>query len=183
VKEDVLEQIVDDYLKFKGYLTTHNVRFRPSPDHPDYDSSLDSVRSDVDVVGVDPRRTDLERVVVVSCKSWQEGFDATRRLAMLRGEKPDLTRASWKTFRELWVPKWSQAFRTKIAEITGASAFSYRIAVTRLHGDAQAWADDETITPTCPSAQSGANLSPDGRCFIGLAGQRVPQLARRSSTD
>jgi hypothetical protein len=155
MKEDVLEQIVDDYLKFKGYFTTHNVRFRPSPDHPDYDRSQDSVRSDVDVVGVDPRRTDLERVVVVSCKSWQKGFDATRRLAMLRGERPDLTRASWKTYRELWVPKWSQAFIDKIAELTGASAFSYRIAVTRLNGDAQAWADDERIKGNLPKCSIG----------------------------
>jgi hypothetical protein len=31
VKEDVLEQVVDDYLKFKGYFTTHNVAFRPAP--------------------------------------------------------------------------------------------------------------------------------------------------------
>jgi len=29
MKEDVLEQVVDDYLKFKGYFTTHNVRFGP----------------------------------------------------------------------------------------------------------------------------------------------------------
>lgn len=27
MKEDVLEQVVDDYLKFKGYFTTHNVTF------------------------------------------------------------------------------------------------------------------------------------------------------------
>ncbi len=33
MKEDVLEQVVDDYLKFKGSFTTHNVRFRPRPDH------------------------------------------------------------------------------------------------------------------------------------------------------
>jgi len=30
MKEDVLEQIVDDYLQFKGYFATHNVRFRSS---------------------------------------------------------------------------------------------------------------------------------------------------------
>lgn len=36
MKEDVLEQIVDDYLQFNGYFTTHNVRFRPSSKHPEY---------------------------------------------------------------------------------------------------------------------------------------------------
>jgi hypothetical protein len=34
VKEDVLEQIVDDYLQFEGYFTIHNVRFRPRPEPP-----------------------------------------------------------------------------------------------------------------------------------------------------
>lgn len=29
MKEHVLLQIVDDYLQFKGYFTTHDVRFRP----------------------------------------------------------------------------------------------------------------------------------------------------------
>src|SRR4051794_16498274 len=34
MKEDVLEQIVDDHLKFNGYFTTHNVAFKPRSDHP-----------------------------------------------------------------------------------------------------------------------------------------------------
>jgi hypothetical protein len=47
----------------------------------------------------------------------------------------------------LWIPKWSQAFRDRIAELTGQSTFSYRIAVTRLSGTggADAWAEDPTI--------------------------------------
>ena len=40
MKEDILEQIVDDYLQFKGYFTTHNVRFKPDPAHPDYVADL-----------------------------------------------------------------------------------------------------------------------------------------------
>ena len=54
MKEDVLEQIVDDYLQFDGYFTMHNVRFRPSPDDPDYGRAQDAVPSDVDVVGLPP---------------------------------------------------------------------------------------------------------------------------------
>jgi hypothetical protein len=50
MKEDVLEQIVDDYLQFKGYFTTHNIRFRPDPGRDDYVPDLDRVSSDVDVV-------------------------------------------------------------------------------------------------------------------------------------
>lgn len=145
MKEDVLEQVVDDYLKFNGYFTTHNVRFRPRTDHPDYVSTEDSVSSDIDVVGYHPGRGGLERVVVVNCKAWQAGFDATAKLAELRGEKKNPKRETWRHFRELWVPKWSEAFATAITGLTGERLFSYRIAVTRLRGDRDAWGDDPTI--------------------------------------
>lgn len=145
MKEDVLEQVVDDYLKFNGYFTTHNVGFRPRTDHPDYGASYDSVRSDVDVVGYHPARTGLDRVVVVSCKAWQAGFDATAKLAELRGDKKNPKRETWRHFRELWIPKWSEAFRAAIFDLTGERDFTYRIAVTHLRGDAGAWATDPTI--------------------------------------
>lgn len=73
LKEDVLEQIVDDYLQFKGYFTKHNVPFKPSPEHPEYVQSLDQVASDVDVVGYNPRLGGRDKVKVVSCKAWQKG--------------------------------------------------------------------------------------------------------------
>jgi hypothetical protein len=52
VKEDVLEQIVDDYLKLNGYFTIHNLRFKPRRDHSEFVSSQDSVNSDLDVLGI-----------------------------------------------------------------------------------------------------------------------------------
>jgi hypothetical protein len=146
MKEDVLEQIVDDYLKFRGYFTIHNVSFRPRKEHPEYVAAQDSVPSDVDVVGYHPRKLGTERVVVVSCKAWQAGFDASAKLLELRGEKANPKRATWRHFRELWIPKWSEAFRTTIEELTGERDFSYRIAVTRLRGDAAAWSRNETIS-------------------------------------
>ena len=155
MKEDVLEQIVDDYLKFNGYFTTHNVGFRPRADHPEYVSAQDSVFSDVDVVGLHPRRRGVTRVFVVSCKAWQAGFDASAKLAELRGEKKNPKRATWRHFRELWVPKWSEAFRTKIAELTGATNFTYRVAVTRLRGDATAWKKDPTISANLSGCDVG----------------------------
>ncbi len=145
MKEDVLEQIVDDYLQHRGYFTQHNVRFRPRRDHSDYLASQDSVSSDVDVVGIDPRRAGVDRVVVVSCKAWQVGFDATAKLAELNGLKKNPKRETWRHFRELWIPKWSEAFRSVVEDLTGESTFSYRIAVTHLRGDADAWAVDPTI--------------------------------------
>lgn len=30
MKEDILEQLVDDYLKFNGFFTAHNVKFQPA---------------------------------------------------------------------------------------------------------------------------------------------------------
>lgn len=57
--------------------------------------------------------------MVVSCKAWQGGFDATGKLAELRGEKKNPKKETWRRFRELWVPKWSESFREKIFELTG----------------------------------------------------------------
>jgi hypothetical protein len=34
MKEDILEQLVDDYLKFNGFFTVHNVKFKPAVIHP-----------------------------------------------------------------------------------------------------------------------------------------------------
>ena len=49
--------------------------------------------SDVDVVGLHPKREGHERAAVVSCKAYQTGFYADRSLAQLRGESPGIP--SW----------------------------------------------------------------------------------------
>ncbi|MBW3642841.1 MAG: NERD domain-containing protein [Actinobacteria bacterium] len=132
----MLEQIVDDYLQLQGYFTIHNVRFKPSADHAEYVSSKDSVPSDVDVVGFNPALPPpRRRVMVASCKSWQGGVDRPRILAQLRDEAPNPVRPQWLRFRELWSPKWAEAFRARIAELTGEEAFTHAIAVTHLRGD------------------------------------------------
>ena len=105
MKEDVLEQIVDDYLQFKGYFTTHNVRFRPRQDHPHFEGRKDSVNSDVDVVGFHPMKSGTDRVVVVTCKAWQVGFDETAKLAELRGEKRNPAHTTGTTFGSCGRPK------------------------------------------------------------------------------
>jgi len=84
--------------------------------------------------------------MVVSCKSWQSGFAATRILAQLRGEAKNPNRRAELQFRELWMPRWAAGFRRKIEEITGEKAFTYCLAVTRLRGDASAWTTDATIS-------------------------------------
>ena len=35
-KEDILEQIVDEYLVHKGYFVQHNPKFLPRKDQPDF---------------------------------------------------------------------------------------------------------------------------------------------------
>ena len=173
MKEDVLEQIVDDYLQFRGYFTTHNVRFRPRPDHPDYVGNQDAVASDVDVVGIHPRRSGADRVVVVTCKAWQVGFDATAKLAELREEKSNPKRATWRHFRELWIPKWAAAFRSTIEELTGEKSFTYRLAVTRLRGNADAWAQDPTIR---------TNLAGNPFAFLTLEEMWATVIAETTTT-
>jgi hypothetical protein len=155
MKEDVLEQVVDDYLKFRGYFTVHNVSFRPNAADPEYEANKDRVPSDVDVVGFHPLRGGIDKVVVVSCKSWQTGFDADYWLELLTGEKKVGKRYAWQFFRELWVPKWSQAFRDKVYDLTAVREFSYCIAVTDLRGDASAWSENARIAQNLPGCSVG----------------------------
>lgn len=150
MKEDVLEQVVDDYLQSRGYFTRYNVRFKPARDHPEWVQQDDAVASDIDVIGVHPLLVGPERVWVVSCKSWQSGFSAAAKLAELRGEKHNPKHETWKHFREIYKTKWSEAFRREIQATTGATTFRYSIAVTRLNDSdpvaaEAAWSSDPVI--------------------------------------
>jgi hypothetical protein len=139
MKEDILEQVVDDYLQAKGYFTRHNLKFRPRNDHEAFVKNQDSNHSDIDVIGIHPRRDDEERVVVVSCKSWQAGFDVHAKLDELEKNKIVSGRHAWKAFRELMQPKWSAAFMDVVEDVTGTRSFTYVTAVTRITGDAGRW--------------------------------------------
>lgn len=139
MKEDILEQLVDDYLQMKGYFTRHNIKFRPSNTHQDYDQLTDSSYSDIDVLGIHPKKRGAERVWAVSCKSWQSGFNAESRLREVLENKFRSGRDSWKWCRELVKPKWSEAFMDAIEELTGQRKFVHVTAVTRLTGNRSAW--------------------------------------------
>jgi hypothetical protein len=141
VKEDTLEQVVDDYLQSKGYFTRHNVKFRPSKRRADYETKADCVPSDIDVVGVNPRLSGADRVWAVSCKSWQGGFRIGGQLSALKENKIRSGRESWQGFRELMVPKWSEAFRAEIQRLTGSRRFTYVTAVTWMTGERADWED------------------------------------------
>lgn len=141
MKEDILEQLVDDYLQFKGYFTRTNVKFRPRKDHPDFDRLTDSNHSDIDVLGFHPQLSGPDAVWAVSCKSWQAGFSVTSKLTEIEQDKTRSGRKVWKAFRELVQPKWSEAFREKVRDLTGRIEFTYVTAVTRLKGRREDWQD------------------------------------------
>ncbi len=139
MKEDILEQLVDDYLQSQGYFTRHNIKFRPSSKHPDFERNKDSNHSDIDVIGYNPKKTEFERVMVVSCKSWQTGFRVNSKLAELAQNKIISGREAWQGFRELMRPKWSEAFIDAVEAATGTRRFTYVQAVTAVVGDRRLW--------------------------------------------
>lgn len=145
MKEDILEQLVDDYLLAKGYFTRHNVKFKPRSDHPEFTSRDDSNHSDIDVLGLHPLLTGPERVVAVSCKSWQGGFDVAAGLRDIAANRRVSGRDAWKRFRELVRPKWSEAFIAAIERETGASQFTYVTAVTVLKGQRDLWENEPSF--------------------------------------
>lgn len=139
MKEDILEQLTDDFLQTRGYFTRHNVKFLPDPSHPDFESKQDSNHSDIDVVGFNPNLVGPERVMAVSCKSWQGGFSPATRIRKIDEDGIISGRQAWRAFRELVKAKWAEAFREKITELTGESEFTYVTAVTRVKGEKTTW--------------------------------------------
>ncbi len=139
MKEDILEQLVDDYLKFNGYFTVHNVKFKPSIQDPDWVRSADTVSSDIDVIGLHPKQSGTNRVWVVSCKSWQAGFDPARKIAEIDRRQIVAGREAWLGFRELVRRKWADGLISEVEKLTGSSEFTYVTAVTKLRGDRSIW--------------------------------------------
>jgi len=142
MKEDILEQLVEDWLVSEpGWFVKHNIKFRPSRRCKDYDSKRDSVHSDIDVLAISGCETGPARVKVVTCKSWQGGFDPRKTQRILEGEatyndrsEQFQKREEWKYYRELVSQKWLSAFIDKVESETGQRDFIYCIAVTRLRG-------------------------------------------------
>jgi hypothetical protein len=138
-KEDILEQIVEEYLVHKGYFVQHNIKFLPRKDHPEFILNQDSNHSDIDVIGYHPMIEGDRKVVVVSCKSWQSGFNPAGEIRAIEGEKIRRGRQAWQSFRELTVPKWSEGFVSAVQRATGTDRFTYITAVAKLVGDKAVW--------------------------------------------
>jgi hypothetical protein len=144
-KEDILEQLIEEYLLHAGYFVRHNVKFRPRRDHPDFIPNQDSNHSDIDVIGFHPKKNGVSRVMVISCKSWQSGFDVNAELQAIQQNRVVRGREAWRGFRELVVPKWTQAFFDAVKAASGQEKFTYVTAVTKLNGDRNAWEQNESF--------------------------------------
>lgn len=138
-KEDILEQIVEEYLVHKGYFVQHNIKFLPRKNHPDFVSNQDSNHSDIDIIGYHPKLNGPERVMVVSCKSWQSGFNPTAEIDAILNDKTRRGRKAWQAFRELCIPKWSEAYLKSIEDTTGSKEFTCVLAVAKVNGVANDW--------------------------------------------
>ena len=137
MKEDILEQIFEDWLLSKNSsFTKNNVKFRPDDTSLEYNSKTDSSYSDIDILGIHLKNKGSNRVSVGNCKSWQAGFDPKvwHRNLIKDSERKRTNRENWKYFRELVNPKWSKAFRKKIYEETQSYDFTYYLVVTKLKG-------------------------------------------------
>ena len=140
MKEDILEQLVDDYfLRKLSTFTKHNIKFKPDMkdiSHLDKKTkSRYSVSSDIDVIAIHLDQYREKRVSVVSCKSWQSGFDIDFFYEHLIDKDKRNVRVganeAWKKFRELVEEKWAKAFRDTIYKETKSYDFTYYIAVTK----------------------------------------------------
>ena len=140
-KEDTLEQLIEEYLTHKGYFVRHNITYLPRKDHPDFVSNQDSNHSDIDVLAINPLLEGPSKVLAVSCKSWQSYFNPTFELNCIRKSKTEGVRGreDWRGYRELVVPKWSEAFIKTIRDNTGAKDFTYVLAVAKVNGDRSVW--------------------------------------------
>lgn len=115
MKEDILEQIAEDfYSKNVGYFTKHNIKYRPSKEEPTYIAKYDSVHSDIDLIIIDAHKRN--KIITVSCKSWQGGFDILKYKNTVEdalNKQPIKTtgkRDDWCTFRELCIYRWTNSF-------------------------------------------------------------------------
>jgi len=141
--EDVLEQVVDDWLRRDGFFTRTNVRFGPSVGDAGYSSREHNQQSDLDVLAIKPTERGPRRVLAVSCKAMQAGFSPNRWLTAADADRKYNGKDARKHLRELWDPVWAESLRRRVLELTGSRRFTYALAVTRVgpggNSDTSCW--------------------------------------------
>jgi hypothetical protein len=150
--EDVLEQVVDDWLRRQGYFTRTNVRFGPGKGDDGYVTKEHNQMSDMDVVAINPTAAPgPRRTLAISCKAMQNGFSPNRWLDAAHADRVYNGKLARKHLRELWDPAWAASLRARMLDLTGASEFTYVLAVTRLgkggNADTDVWTEDPVVGP------------------------------------
>lgn len=138
-KEDILEQIVEEYLIHQGYFVQRNIKYRPDRHDPEYQSKKDSVHSDIDVLAFNPCEAPGSQVLAFNIKSYQNGFDFKAVIDQIESNKVVRGREAILGFRELCIPRWSRAFLNAVHLRTKVDKFTYVLAVTSPKGDRSAW--------------------------------------------
>lgn len=152
-KEDILEQIVEEYLIHKGYFVQRNIKYRPEQSDPDYIAKKDSVRSDIDVLAFHPRKAGAERVLAFNIKSYQSGFDFRSVIAQIEAQGEINGRSAHLSYREFCIPKWSRAFVKAIQERTGETKFTHVLAVTFPKNDPMLWTTNARFRKSLPGVR------------------------------
>ena len=162
--EDILEQLISSYfLRKPSTFTKHNIKYRPVLETMSKEEKkLYSVNSDIDVISIN---TKTKNVNVVTCKSWQGGFDIKDFYNLLSNENNHTRiksgREIWKSFRELTNPIWAKAFCDKIFEETNSKEFNYIIAITKI-------SNPEFIDQFCDCELFLKNLSNNGEYQVKI---------------
>jgi len=185
MKEDILEQVVDDwFLSQKGVFTKHNVKFRPSEKHDGYQKRADSSFSDIDVLACNILAEGYDRVSAVTCKSWQSGFNPEWWAKNLK-TNPDASisgRSAWKFFRELVVPKWTAAFVEAVRLQTGESRFTYYVVCAKLYGNTNKSVFEKNKNFIDAFSQCGADVRISIKTFKELYEEYFSRVASNPRT-
>jgi hypothetical protein len=123
--EDILEQIVEEYLTHEGYFVQHNIKFKPDPGYgEEYDPKKDSVPRDIDVLAIHPNRSGHEKVMAVNVKSWQSGFAVDRVIIEIERDK---TVAGRPTHLSLFTRSFHSSHSPSGADVVGRSKVLRRL--------------------------------------------------------
>jgi hypothetical protein len=153
-KEDILEQIVEEYLIHQGYFIQRNIKYRPDRSDPEYLSKRDSVHSDIDVLAFNPCKPPDTQVLAFNIKSYQNGFDFEAVIKQIETNRVVRGREAILGFRELCIPRWSRAFLNAVRSRTNVEKFTYVLAVTLPKGDPSVWINHHSFI----EAMDGNNL-------------------------
>jgi hypothetical protein len=128
---DIFEHLVEDYYVSRvGWFVKHNRKYRLLSNNSKGVGSF----SDIDIIAINEKINGKkpDRVHVISCKSWQDGFGVNDWLEIFKGKKTSKGSANRKAFREVIIDKWIKAFLETLEQETKQRDFIYKIAVIKI---------------------------------------------------